>query len=82
MLLIKQKQKFKKAKTYPDETMVEKQERQTQDIWSRGERRRLPLPHKLSFDVPFFLMSPFNVLFLKNVTQNIDENQQAKSWAN
>ena len=30
---------------------------------------------------PFLLMSPLNVLFLKDVTKNIDENQQAKSRA-
>ena len=32
---------------------------------------------KFSVDVPFFLISPINVLFLKEVTQNIHENQQA-----
>ena len=31
---------------------------------------------------PFFLMSYLNVLFLKEVTQNTHENQQAKSRAN
>ena len=32
-------------------------------------------------DVPFLLMSPLNVLFLKEVTKNVHENQQAKSRA-
>ena len=30
---------------------------------------------------PFLLMSPFNVLFYKEVTENVHENQQAKSRA-
>ena len=30
---------------------------------------------------PFLLMSPLNVLFLKEITQNVHENQQAKSQA-
>ena len=40
-----------------------------------------PLP-KFSVDVPFLLMSPLNVLFLKEVTKNVHENQQVKSRAN
>ena len=31
--------------------------------------------------LPFLLMSPLNVLFLKEVTKNVHENQQAKSRA-
>ena len=38
-------------------------------------------PPKFSVDVPFLLMSPLNVLFLKEVTNSIHENQQAKSRA-
>ena len=38
-----------------------------------------PPPQKFFGYVPFFLMSPLNVLFLKEVTQNLHENQQAKS---
>ena len=38
-------------------------------------------PPKFSVDVPFFADSPLNVLFLKKVTNNIHENQQAKSRA-
>ena len=46
-----------------------------------GQRGRLPPQNFLSM-YPFFLMSPLNVLFLKEVTQHIHENQQAKSRAN
>ena len=38
-----------------------------------------PAPQKFSGDVSFLLMSPLNVLFLKEVTKNVHENQQAKS---
>ena len=38
-------------------------------------------PPKFSVDVPFLLMSPLNVLFLKEETKNVLENQQAKSRA-
>ena len=31
---------------------------------------------------PFLLVIPLNVLFLKEVTNNVQENQQAKSQAN
>ena len=40
-----------------------------------------PPPPKFSVDVPFLLISPLNVLFLKEVTKNVHENQQAKSRA-
>ena len=39
------------------------------------------VPPKFSVDVPFFADEPLNILFLKDVTKNIDENQQAKSRA-
>ena len=59
-----------------------------------GQRGRQPLrppspppPPKLSVDVPFFAdkplmwFNPLNVLFLKEITKNIHENQQATSRA-
>ena len=36
---------------------------------------------KFSVDVAFLPTSRLNVLILKEVTKNIHENQQAKSWA-
>ena len=38
-------------------------------------------PPKFSAGVPFLLMSPLNMLFLKEVTKNVRENQQLKSRA-
>ena len=46
------------------------------DPRSRGQRERLPPQSFLSM-CPFFLMGLLNVLFLKEVTQNIHENRQA-----
>ena len=49
-----------------------------------GRQRRLqllPPPPIFSVDVPLFLLSLLNVLFLKDVPKNVDENQQAKSQA-
>ena len=46
----------------------------------RGGRGGVSPPKDLLM-YPFLLMSPLNVLFLKDVTKNIDENQQAKSRA-
>ena len=44
---------------------------------------RQPLTPKSSLLMcPFLLMSPLNVVFLKEVTKNIYENQQTKSRAN
>ena len=40
-----------------------------------------PPKKKFSVDAPFLLMSPSNVFFLKEVTKNVLENQQAKSRA-
>ena len=40
-----------------------------------------PSPPKFSVDVPLFLLSVLNVLFLKDAPKNVDENQQAKSQA-
>ena len=40
-----------------------------------------PPPPIFSVDVPLFLLSLLNVLFLKDVPKNVDENQQAKSQA-
>ena len=39
-------------------------------------KRKTAAPPKFPVDVPFFLMSPLNMAFLKEVTQNIHENQQ------
>ena len=57
----------------------------TQAFRSRGRRNGrqppppLPLPKKSSLlTCPFLLMSPLNVVFLKEVTKNVDGNQQAK----
>ena len=47
----------------------------------RQRRRQPPPPPKFSVDVPLFLLSLLNVLFLKDVPKNVDENQQAKSQA-
>ena len=41
-----------------------------------------PPPKKISLlMLPFLLMSPINVLFSKEVTKNVHENQKAKSLA-
>ena len=55
----------------------------SQALRSRGEDGALtPRPPQSSlFMCSFLLMSSLNVLFLKEVTQNVHENQQAKSWA-
>ena len=45
------------------------------------QRQRQRPPPKFSVDVPLFLLSLLNVLFLKDVPKNVDENQQAKSQA-
>ena len=45
-----------------------------------GQRGRQS-PQSSLLMCPFLLMSPLNVLFLKKVTNNIHENQQAKSRA-
>ena len=47
----------------------------------RGGVSPPPSPAKFSVDVPFLLMNPLNVLFLKELTKNIHENQQAKPRA-
>ena len=47
----------------------------------RQRRRQPPPPPKFSVDVPLLLLSLLNVLFLKDVPKNVDENQQAKSQA-
>ena len=41
-----------------------------------------PLPQSSLLMCPFLLAIPLNVLFLKEVTNNVHENQQAKSRAN
>ena len=43
--------------------------------------RAMFLQGRAFVDVPFLLMNPLNVLFLKEVTKNVNENQQAKSRA-
>ena len=47
----------------------------------RGRDRGDVCPPNFSIDVPFFLINPLNVLFLKEVTQNVHGNEQAKSRA-
>ena len=47
----------------------------------QGRGRGGVTPSKFSVDVPFLLMSPLNVLFLKEVTKHVHENQQVKSQA-
>ena len=46
-----------------------------------GEAEWASAPPKFSVDVPFFADEQFNVLFLKEVTKNVHENQQAKPRA-
>ena len=55
----------------------------SQALWSRRARGGVaPLPlESFLLMCPFLLMSPFNVLFLKEVTKIVHENQQAKSQA-
>ena len=45
-----------------------------------GGRERQP-PPKISVDMRFFADEPLNVLFLKEETKYVDENQHAKSRA-
>ena len=45
-----------------------------------GQKVRQP-PQSSLLMCPFLLISPLNVVFLKKVTKNIDENQQVKSRA-
>ena len=51
---------------------------ENQALRSRGGRGGMS-PPKFFVDVPFKLISPLNVLFLKEVTKNVHENQQSKS---
>ena len=43
----------------------------------KGGQRGRQLPQSSLLMYPFLLMGPLNVLFLKKVTNNIHENQQA-----
>ena len=45
-----------------------------------GGRERQP-PPRISVDMRFFADEPLNVLFLKEETKYVDENQHAKSRA-
>ena len=47
-------------------------------VWGQMGRN---LPQSSLLMCPFLLVIPLNVLFLKEVTSNIHENQQAKSRA-
>ena len=88
LLLIKQKQKnSKRLKLIRMKPWLKNRNDKRRPSGARGTEGAsasppTPLPPKLSADVSFFLISPLNVLFLKKVTQNIHENQQAKSRAN
>ena len=47
-----------------------------------GEAERVSAPpQSFLLMCPFLLMSPLNVLLLKEVTKNVHENKQAKSRA-
>ena len=82
LLLIKQKQKnSKRLKLIRMKPWLKNRNDKRRPSGAGGQRGRLPhppppLPPKLSVDVPFFLINPLKV------TQNIHENQQAKSRAN